>query len=157
MGEFSEILIAKCRSRFYCTWFFSRVKNFCWGEDRAGGKGVCGRLMSPAQETQSMQEIRLLRGRVNMYDRGPSIDASYHVSVHLAMRFQRRRFLKIGQTTDAKWWQKLKKIDTCAWPNEPKLGRKHLWKVLYKVCSICPDWFTNMAATCNSCFWLVDF
>jgi hypothetical protein len=115
MGEFSEILIAKCRSRFYCTWFFSRVKNFCWGEDRAGGKGVCGRLMSPAQETQSMQEIRLLRGRVNMYDRGPSIDASYHVSVHLAMRFQRRRFLKIGQTTDAKWWQKLKKIDTCVY------------------------------------------
>jgi hypothetical protein len=27
--------------------------------------------------------------------RGPSIDASYQVSVHLAMRFQRRRFLKI--------------------------------------------------------------
>jgi hypothetical protein len=29
----------------------------------------------------------------NLY-RGPSIDASYQVSVHLAMRFQRRRFLK---------------------------------------------------------------
>jgi hypothetical protein len=26
-------------------------------------KGVCGRLRSPAQETQSMREIRLLRGR----------------------------------------------------------------------------------------------
>ena len=34
------------------------------GGDRAGGKGVCGRLMSPAQETQSMREIRLLRGRL---------------------------------------------------------------------------------------------
>jgi hypothetical protein len=30
--------------------------------------------------------------------RGPSIDASHHVSVHLAKRFQRRRFLKIGQS-----------------------------------------------------------
>ena len=30
--------------------------------------------------------------------RGPSIDASYQVSVHLAQWFQRRRFLKIGQS-----------------------------------------------------------
>ena len=34
------------------------------GGGRAGGKGVCGRLMSPAHETQSMREIRLLRGRL---------------------------------------------------------------------------------------------
>ena len=33
----------------------------------------------------------------NLY-RGPSIEASYQVSVHLAMRFQRRRFLKISQS-----------------------------------------------------------
>jgi hypothetical protein len=31
-------------------------------------------------------------------DRGPSIDASYQVSVHLAKRFQRRRFLEIDQS-----------------------------------------------------------
>jgi hypothetical protein len=37
---------------------------FLLGGDRAGGKGVCGRLMSPAHETQSMREIRLLRGRL---------------------------------------------------------------------------------------------
>jgi hypothetical protein len=30
--------------------------------------------------------------------RGHSMDASYQVSVHLAKRFQRRRFLKIGQS-----------------------------------------------------------
>jgi hypothetical protein len=30
--------------------------------------------------------------------REPSIDASYQVSVHLAKRFQRRRFKQIGQS-----------------------------------------------------------
>jgi hypothetical protein len=45
--------------------------------------------------------------------RGPSIDASYQVSVDLAEGFQRRR-LKCEKlmddrwrTADAKWWQKL--------------------------------------------------
>jgi hypothetical protein len=33
----------------------------------------------------------------NLY-RGPSIDASYQVSVHLALWFQRRRFLEIDQS-----------------------------------------------------------
>jgi hypothetical protein len=33
----------------------------------------------------------------NLY-RGPSIDASYQDLVHLAKRFQRRRFLKISQS-----------------------------------------------------------
>ena len=30
--------------------------------------------------------------------RGPSIDASYQVSVHLAKRFQRKRILEIDQS-----------------------------------------------------------
>ena len=41
----------------------------------------------------------------NLY-RGPSKDASYQVSVHLAKRFQRRRFLEIDQseTLNRLWW-----------------------------------------------------
>jgi hypothetical protein len=41
--------------------------------------------------------------------RGPSIDASYQVSVQLAMQFKGRRFLEINQSET----------------------RMHLWKVLY--------------------------
>ena len=38
------------------------------------------------------------RDEMSNLNRGPSIDASYQVSVHLAKRFQRRRILKISQS-----------------------------------------------------------
>jgi hypothetical protein len=37
-------------------------------------------------------------------------------------------------------------------PNEPTLLMKHIWKVLYKDCSICSDPLTDMIAIANSCF-----
>jgi hypothetical protein len=38
------------------------------------------------------------RGELSNLYRGHDIDASYQVSVHLAMQIQRRRFLKIDQS-----------------------------------------------------------
>jgi hypothetical protein len=80
--------------------------------------------------------------------RGPSIDASYHVSIHLAKLFQSRRFLEINQKGFS---------SATTWPNDMKLGRKHLWNVLYRDCSFRFDPLTNLAATGKSCFRLVDF
>ena len=37
-------------------------------------------------------------GEMTKLYRGPPIDASYQVSVHLATRFQRRKLLQIGQS-----------------------------------------------------------
>jgi hypothetical protein len=79
----------------------------------------------------------------------------------LAKRFQRRRFLEIDQseTRIACGGHVCKKIfsSEMAWPTESKLGKEHPWKVFYKDCLFRPDSSTNMAATGNSCFLLVDF
>ena len=43
---------------------------------------------------------------ISKFYRGPSIDASYQVSVHLAMRFQRRRFFRNQpiRNKNCLWW-----------------------------------------------------
>jgi hypothetical protein len=59
------------------------------------------------------------------HNRGPSIDASYQISIHLDKQFQRRRFLDINQSET-----RIFSSET-AWPNEQKLGRKHVLKAFY--------------------------
>ena len=53
-SKFSEILIAKCRSRFYCTWFF------CWGD-----------IVREINVSHAWDPVhagdKALRGRVNRY------------------------------------------------------------------------------------------
>jgi hypothetical protein len=44
-----------------------------------------------------------------------------------------------------------------ACPNKLEIGRKHIYKVLYKDCPFSFDPLKNMVATGNSCFWLVNF
>jgi len=67
-GEFPEILIAKCRSRFYCTWFF------CWG--RSSGRKRCVREINVSRAWDPVhagdkaltRETPAKRGRVNRYE-----------------------------------------------------------------------------------------
>jgi hypothetical protein len=62
--------------------------------------------------------------------RRSAIDASSHVSIHLARR----------SAIDAS-------SSETAWPNESKHGRKHLWQIFYKECSFSPELEINQSET----------
>jgi hypothetical protein len=56
----------------------------------------------------------------NLY-RGPSIDASYQVSVHLAKEFQRRRLKCEKLMDDRQWMPSDDKSSHCLWQGELKI------------------------------------
>ena len=62
-GEFPEILIAKYRSRLYCTWFF------CWGRKRCVREINVSHAWDPvhAGDKALTRETPEKRGRVNRY------------------------------------------------------------------------------------------
>ena len=60
------------------------------------------------------------RDETKFFYRGPSINASYQVSVHLAEMFQRRR-LKCEKSTDnRRWMPSVGKSSHCLWQGELK-------------------------------------
>jgi hypothetical protein len=72
--------------------------------------------------------------------------------------FRGEDFLEINQSAGLTTHSKNNSFSSeTALPNDIKLGWKHRLKVLYRDCSFRFDPLTNMAATGNFCFRLVDF
>jgi hypothetical protein len=88
----------------------------------------------------------------NLY-KGLSKGASYQIIGSFEKAVSEEKMIK--KSTNQK--KKLPVTAICLLADEPKLGRMHLWKVLYKDCSLRLDRLTNMAVSGNSCFSLVNF
>ena len=110
----SETRIA-CGGRV-CSWIATKLALFIEDAHRwflpsfgSFGKAVSEKNFKnqPLRNKSRLWRPCLLMDRDEMSDlyRGLSIDASYQVSVHLAKRFQRRRFFKICIEINAFWIQ----------------------------------------------------
>jgi hypothetical protein len=71
-GEFPDILIAKCRSRFFCTWIFSRTEDFeSW---REGWKGP-----STSGEKCSRRKVHMYEVALYIY---VVFDTTWQITLH---------------------------------------------------------------------------
>jgi hypothetical protein len=72
------------------------------------------------------------RDKMSKLYRGPSIDASYQVSVHLAKGFQRRRLKCEKLTDDRRRTSSDGKISHCLWQGELKTSKSQICYLVNK-------------------------